>query len=70
MRIDVKARDQINEMQTNHNPAFKSRDNNITKKKAMAGKHGKNNIFNQSLHAYLRDLNTLFLDETYIIQLV
>ena len=66
----MKARDQINEMQTNHRPAFKSRDNNITKKKAMVGKHGKNNIFNQSLHAYLRDLNTLFLDETYIIQLV
>ena len=66
----MKARDQINEMQTNHRPAFKSRDNNITKKKAMAGKHGKNNIFNQSLHANLRNLNTLFLDKTYIIQLV
>ena len=66
----MKARDKINEMQTNHRPAFKSRDNNITKKKAMAGKHGKNNIFNQSLHANLRNSNTLFLDETYIIQLV
>ena len=66
----MKVRDEINEMQTNHRPAFKSRDNNITKKKAMAGKHGKNNIFNQSLHANLRNLNTLFLDETYIIQLV
>ena len=66
----MKARDQINEMQTNHRPAFKSRDNNITKKKAMAGKHGKNNNFNQSLHADLSNLNTLFLDETYIIQLV
>ena len=65
----MKARDQINEMQTNHRPAFKSCDNNITKKKAMAGKHGKN-IFNQSLHANLRNLNTLFLDKTYIIQLV
>ena len=66
----MKARDQINEMQTNHRPAIESRDNNITKKKAVAGKHGKNNIFNQSLHANLRNLNTLFLDETYIIQLV
>ena len=65
----MKVRDQINEMQTNHRPAFKSRDNNITKK-AMVGKHGKNNIFNQSLQANLRNLNTLFLDETYIIQLV
>ena len=66
----MKARDQINEMQTNHRPAFKSRDNNITKKKAMVGKHGKNNILNQSLHANLRNLNTLFLHKTYIIQLV
>ena len=65
----MKVRDLINEMQTNHRPAFKSCDNNITKK-AMAGKHGKNNIFNQSLHANLRNLNTLFLDKTYIIQLV
>ena len=66
----MKARDQVNEMQTNHRPAIKSCDNNIMKKKAVAGKHGKNNIFNQCLHANLRNLNTLFLDETYIIQLV
>ena len=66
----MKVRDCINEMQTNHRPAFQSRDNNITKKKHVAGKPAKNNNFNQTLQAYLRHLDTLKMAKTYIIGLL
>ena len=70
MRIEVKARDCINEMQTNHRQAFQSRDHNIMKKKHVAGKPAKNNNFNQTLQAYLRHLDTLKMAKTYIIGLL
>ena len=57
-------------MQTNHRPAFQSHDNNITKTKAMAGKLGKNNKINKTLHTYLRYLETNKMDKTYINQLL
>ena len=52
---------------TNHSPVFESHDNNITKKKAMVGKPGKNNKKKQTLHTYLRYLDTIKMDKTYII---
>ena len=68
--MNVKARDYNNEMQTNHRPVFQSCDNNITKKKHVAGKPAKNNNFNQTLHAYLRHLDMLKMAKTYIIGLL
>ena len=50
MRSDVKARDYINEMSTNHRPAFQSCDNNIMKKKVMVQKPSKNNKIFKTLH--------------------
>ena len=52
---------------TNHSPVFESHDNNIMKKKAMAGKPGKNNKKFKTLHTYLRYLDTIKMDKTYII---
>ena len=54
----------------NYRPAFQSHDNNIKKKKAMVGKPRKNNKKFQTLHTYLRYLDTIKMDKTYIIWLL
>ena len=46
-------------MQTNHRPAFQSHDNNITKEKAMAWKHIKNNKINKTLQWNFKYLETI-----------
>ena len=66
MRSDVKARDFNNYMQTNHRAAFQSHDNNIMKKKVMAGKLYKNNKINKTLRLNLRYLESIKTDKTYM----
>ena len=70
MRSDMKAGDFNNYMQTNHRATFQSHDNNITKKKAMAGKLCKNNKINKSLLSNLRYLETIKTDKMEWIPLI
>ena len=57
-------------MWTNHRPAFQSCDNNITKKKAMAWKHIKNNKISKTLHLNFKYLETIKIYKTYMNRFV